>query len=218
MSKLCQHVILTAVLLVAALSAHANQTYSGKVIAVSDGDTIKVWVDHQPLKIRLAEIDTPEKAQPYGNKAKQALSDLVYGKTVTVKQQTVDRYGRIVGEVFLNDIYVNAEMVKGGHAWVYRRYSKNPKLLELENDAKEHKRGLWASDYQVPPWEWRKAQREGKPIQGKLKPTGHSFTCGAKRYCKEMASCEEAYYYLTQCGRSRLDGDNDGVPCEKLCR
>jgi hypothetical protein len=128
----------------------------------------------------------------------------------------VDRYGRIVGEVYREGQYINAEMVRSGHAWVYRRYSKNPKLLDLEREAKQNRRGLWASDYRVPPWEWRKAQREGRQIQGK--PTGQGFTCGTKRYCREMASCKEAYYYIRQCGLGRLDGDKDGVPCEKLCR
>ncbi|HEY5602839.1 MAG TPA: thermonuclease family protein [Gammaproteobacteria bacterium] len=78
-------------------------------------------------------------------------------------QQTVDRYGRIVGEVYRDGAYINAEMVRHGFAWAYRKYSNNPKLLDLESDARQHKRGLWTGGHQVPPWEWQKARREEKP-------------------------------------------------------
>ena len=70
----------------------------------------------QQIKVCLAEIDTPESAQPYGSRAKQALSHLVYGKTVLVKIQDIDRYGRTVGRVYVGDIDVNAEMVRIGAA------------------------------------------------------------------------------------------------------
>lgn len=132
-------------------------TINGKVVAIADGDTITVLQKRQQHKVRLAEIDTPEKKQPYGNKAKQALSDMVFGKTVTVKQVDTDRYGRIVGKVYLDGLYVNAEMVKNGHAWVYRKYAKDQDLYRLEEHARRQKIGLWAlqEDQRIPPWEWR---------------------------------------------------------------
>jgi len=187
---------------------------TGKVIAISDGDTLTVLKDKTQYKIRLSEIDTPEKRQPYGKKAKQALSDLVFGKTISVKVETTDRYGRTVGRIYLGDLDVNAEMVRNGHAWVYQKYAKDKNLYQLEVIAKENEVGLWSlpEAQKIPPWEWRRGKRE---ISVKEVAT---FKCGAKRYCNQMANCNEAVFYLNKCGLSRLDGDKDGIPCESLCR
>ena len=103
--------------------------YLGKVVGIADGDTFTLLVDREQLRIRLAEIDTPEKGQPYGNRARQALSALIYGKPVRVVEIDHDRYGRVVGRVFVGRIDVNAEMVRRGAAWVYRKYAKDPSLL-----------------------------------------------------------------------------------------
>ncbi|MGI0120319.1 thermonuclease family protein [Zooshikella sp. RANM57] len=209
-------------LLIAALPSFALADIVGKVVSVADGDTITVLDDSKKQhKIRFAEIDTPEKAQPYGSKAKKALSDLIFSKTVEVREHDVDRYGRIVGHVYLGGTWINAEMVKQGHAWVYRAYSKNKNLLALEQEAKAAKRGLWALSeaQQMPPWEWRKQQRSGKKTQTQAKAQNSSSgKCGTKRYCKEMSNCDEAMFYLQQCGLTRLDRDKDGVPCESLCK
>ena len=90
-------------------------TYTGQVIAITDGDTIKILTStQQQIKVRLAEIDTPERRQPYGKKAKQVLSDKIHGKQVTVVKVTIDRYKRLVGKVYLGDRYINAEMVADG--------------------------------------------------------------------------------------------------------
>ena len=187
---------------------------TGKVIAISDGDTLTVLIDKTPYKIRLSEIDTPEKRQPYGKKAKQALSDLVFGKTISVKVETTDRYGRTVGRIYLGDLDVNAEMVRNGHAWVYQKYAKDKNLYQLEVIAKENEVGLWSlpKAQKIPPWEWRRGKREISVKEAK------TFKCGTKRYCKQMANCNEAVFYLKKCGLSRLDGDKDGIPCESLCR
>jgi endonuclease YncB( thermonuclease family) len=73
---------------------------SGRVVGVTDGDTLTVLDDAQrQTKVRLAEIDTPESRQPYGSRARQALSDLAFGKSVRVVVQNTDRYGRTVGRV-----------------------------------------------------------------------------------------------------------------------
>ena len=135
------------------------ETYEGKVIHISDGDTVKILVDNHQHKIRLAEIDTPEKRQAYGKKAKKALGDIVLGKVVRVDWDIRDRYKRIIGKIYLGDLYVNAEMVRQGHAWVYRKHSKDPELIRLETEAKAARRGLWASDVRVPPWERRRKKR-----------------------------------------------------------
>lgn len=99
-------------------------TYEGKVVGVSDGDTVTVLMSGRPVKVRLAEIDAPEKRQPFGERSKQSLSDLVYGKQVKVNQQDLDRYGRIVGRVYVESIDVNVEQIKRGMAWIYRQYNR----------------------------------------------------------------------------------------------
>ena len=139
--------LLGLLLLLSTNACLASITLTAQVIAITDGDTIKILTpDKQQIKVRLADIDAPElRGQPYGRKAKQVLSDKIYRKQVTVVQVSTDRY-------------INAEMVADGAAWVYRKYSNDPKLLELERQAREEGRGLWAlqEDQWVAPWEWRK--------------------------------------------------------------
>lgn len=128
----------------------------GKVIGVTDGDTITILNDKIQYKIRLAEIDTPEKKQPFGTKCKQILSDKVFGKEVKVLWDKEDRYKRIIGTIILNERNINKEMVSEGFAWHYKQYSKSKELEELEQKAREEKRGLWADKNPIPPWEFRK--------------------------------------------------------------
>src|SRR3569623_29714 len=118
-------------------------TLQGKVVHIADGDTLTVMVDHKQVKIRLAEIDAPESRQDYGQRAKQALGNLVSGKVVLVDDEGKDRYGRTIGRVHLGGVDVNADMVSTGFAWVYRKYAKDPSLYALENEAKAARRGLW---------------------------------------------------------------------------
>ncbi len=132
------------------------QSFSGKVISVLDGDTIEVLYQGRAQRVRLAEIDCPEKNQPFGKKAKQFTSTLVFGKNVTVKNKGLDKYGRIIGEmVLLDGTNVSHELVRAGLAWQYKRYSNDLKLLKLETDARKAKRGLWIDKNAVPPWEFR---------------------------------------------------------------
>lgn len=117
----------------------------------------------QPEKIRLTGIDTPEKAQAFGGKAKVFTADLVGLQRVRVEFKERDRYGRILGEVFLEDgRSLNREILKAGLAWWYRQYSKDQSLGILETEAKNAGRGLWADPHPVPPWEWRRGTREDK--------------------------------------------------------
>jgi len=146
--------------------ALADVSISGRVVAVHDGDTLTILdPTHKQIKIRLAEIDTPELGQPYGARAKQELSRLAFGKTAFVDVDGIDRYGRAVGRVIVGTIDLNAELVKRGAAWVYRKYSQDILLLQLEQEAKEASTGLWAlpPDQQIPPWEWRRQKRNTKP-------------------------------------------------------
>ena len=139
-----------------------------------------------------------------------------------VKQEDRDHYGRIVGRVYTEGLDVNAEQIKRGMAWIYRKYNRDRSLLALEQEARGAKRGLWIDPNPVPPWEYRHGSKAGSvrrstPEHVQTKTIG-SGQCAGKRYCNEMASCEEARFYLTQCGLTRLDSDGDGVPCESLCR
>jgi len=130
----------------------------GKVVGISDGDTITLLIDKTTYKIRLAQIDTPERKQPYGSKSKRVLSDLIFGKEIKVKIETIDRYGRYVADVYLEDTHINAELVKLGAAWVYMKYVKDRSLIDLEKKARIERIGLWAlPEEQIqPPWEWRR--------------------------------------------------------------
>ena len=116
--------------------------FEGKVVGISDGDTIKVLKDGKQVKIRLAAIDCPEKKQPYGQKAKQFTVDMVAGKVVKVWEADIDRYGRIVGFVFIGDKNLNKELLAAGLAWHYKKYSRDPALAQLEFKARSAKRGL----------------------------------------------------------------------------
>jgi len=118
---------------------------------------ITVLQNRTPYKIRLYGIDTPEKAQDLGKRAKQFTSDLVvYGKEVKVIQEDIDRYERIVGMVYVDDICVNETIVKNGFAWVYQKYCSKlicQKWLELEKEARSNRSGLWRNDNPIPPWD-----------------------------------------------------------------
>lgn len=152
--------LLTTLALALAFPAWAD--FTGNVVGVADGDTITVMHDKEPVKVRLAEIDAPEKAQAFGKKSKQALSALVFGKSVTVVEQGHDKYRRTIGRVYSGGMDVSAEQIRQGMAWVYRKYSKDKTLLPLEDEARALRRGLWIDTEPVPPWEWRHPKHSTK--------------------------------------------------------
>jgi endonuclease YncB( thermonuclease family) len=127
------------------------------VVGIADGDTLTVLTaSKKQHKIRLAEIDAPEKHQPFGTKSKQSLSDLCFGKEAEIAPRVKDRYQRIVARLKCAGVDANAEQVNRGMAWVYRRYAKDHDLYVLEHGAKAGKRGLWADSSPTPPSQWRK--------------------------------------------------------------
>ena len=186
---------------------------------VADGDTLTLLVAQESHRIRLAQIDAPESSQPGGRAAKRALSELCFGKEARVVVVAVDRYGRTVGEVFVGSLHLNREMVRSGNAWAYTEYATSTEIVKLEDDAREAGRGLWGlqPDQREPPWSWRRRAREGRKQNVPAAPSG-PLVCGRVERCTQMTSCEEARFYFEECGLTRLDGDGDGVPCEKLCR
>jgi endonuclease YncB( thermonuclease family) len=154
--------LLANVVLAASVVAVAAAELRGRVVGISDGDTLTLLTDRrEELRIRLAEIDTPERGQPYSDRSRQFLSDLVFGKSVRVDVRDIDRYGRTVGRIYAGSRDINAEMVRLGAAWVYRAYSHDPSLLRLEQTARTERRGIWVlpEAQRVPPWEWRAAER-----------------------------------------------------------
>ena len=129
------------------------------VLRVSDGDTIRVRVDGQEIKVRLYGIDAPESKQPGGPEATEFLRDLLLTETVSITTHDVDRYGREVATVELRGQSVQEMLLERGHAWVYTKYCKIPQCAEwkeIEARARAQKVGLWGEVEPVEPWEWRK--------------------------------------------------------------
>ena len=133
---------------------------SCRPISISDGDTFTcLTADKEQMRIRMSSIDAPEKAQAYGSKAKQALSSLIYGKTVSVVVKSKDRYGRFIADVIADGHSANKSMVLSGYAWVYREYvpaAERSEYLKLEADAKKARRGLWADPNPIYPSQFRR--------------------------------------------------------------
>ena len=148
---------------------HAEQ-FTGKVVGISDGDTLNVLREGKAVKVRLHGIDTPERAQAFGTRAQQFTSELAFGNEVTVVVRDTDRYGRVVGEVRLPEPdgrNLNQELVKAGMAWWYKQYAPNDTTLaQLEADARAAQRGLWAEAHPVPPWAWRRGERAPARVEG----------------------------------------------------
>ena len=139
------------------------ETFTAKVVGVSDGDTITVLKDgREQIKIRLDSIDAPESKQDFGQRSKQALSKAIFGKTVTIQKTGEDRYKRTLAFIQIDGKDVATEMVKAGYAWVYTEYSQSKTLAELQKKAREAKAGLWLHGKPVAPWAWRKERREAK--------------------------------------------------------
>jgi endonuclease YncB( thermonuclease family) len=127
--------ITTPLLLLIAFTVEA-QTLQGKVVSIADGDTLTILTQsREQIKIRLAGIDTPEKAQPFGTKAKQALAKLTFQQQASIEVETKDKYRRTVGTVFVEGQNINAELVKLGMAWVYIKYTNDQALYALEAEA-----------------------------------------------------------------------------------
>lgn len=143
-------------LLLAAATRSGAETLRGKVVGVTDGDTVRLLVDGRDLyKVRLGEIDAPESGQPFGRTSKKMLSELVFGQMVSARVTDVDRYGRSVAVLTRGSTNSNGEMVKQGGAWAYRRYLSDQRYLLWERQAREQRRGLWRlqADQIMAPWD-----------------------------------------------------------------
>jgi endonuclease YncB( thermonuclease family) len=161
---------LSRLLLIGAVLGGASQLWAaelaGRVVGVSDGDTITVLTaSKQSVRVRLQGIDAPESHQAFGSVSKRALSGLVFGKHVSVRYDTQDRYGRVLGVVYLGNEDVNLAMVRDGMAWHYKFYARDQSPADrqryalAEEGAQTARIGLWRDANPTPPWDFRRAQR-----------------------------------------------------------
>lgn len=176
-----------ALIVALATSVLSCSAYSGTVTGVTDGDTIRVTTETGKKEkiVRLAEIDAPEKDQPWGDSATDHLTGLLLEKKVEIKERGKDRYGRIIGTVTLEDGRVlNDWLVMEGWAWWYQAYSKSNKVLEeLQRHAQTFRHGLWSQSDAIAPWDWRKGVRPEPTakVQYVLIKIGDSFAVGQKQ-------------------------------------
>lgn len=208
-----------------------GSSFTARVIGVVDGDTVDVLdSDRRQRRIRLANIDAPERGQPGSAQSKRALSDMVFGREVTVQLTDRDRYQRDIGQLTIGGSNISRRMIEQGDAWAYRKYLTDQSLIAVEATARERRAGLWASskDPAVAPWLWRDGVRSTtaevtpfastSPVRAPTRTPGLTpAVCGTKRLCPQMSTCEEATFFLNQCGVKSLDRDRDGVPCETIC-
>ena len=184
-------------------------SFTGKVVAVKDGDTVDVLRYGRAVTVRLHGIDAPEMNQPFGRGAKQAASRYVFGKAARVEVTDVDRYGRAVGRVEVQGGSLGQMLVRAGLAWWYRRYApRDGELERLERQARNARRGLWSRPNPTPPWDWRAQQRSRRKQV-------------IDRDCSDFTTQLEAQRFFEQAGGPaqdphRLDGDGDGRACESL--
>lgn len=163
--------------------------FADKVIGVADGDTLTVLHDGKPLKIRLADIDAPEKNQSFGQVSKQSLSDMCFGKDVTYQAKSIDRYGRTVARVKCAGVDVNRAQIDKGLAWVYTRYNEDKSLVTRQEVVRAARRGLWIDPAPIPPWEFRHPSPNSADVKERTRdcitgPRGGRYQLveGRKRY------------------------------------
>jgi len=153
-------------LLPAAHASGSSYQLTGKVVRVSDGDTVNLLVENKQERIRLASIDAPETAhgssqpgQPFGEASRKNLAEYVAGKTLTVVCFEKDHYDRHICDIPINGTTANRLQVEQGYAWANQqakgKYLRDKSLPELEKSARQKKLGLWAEPGAVAPWEWR---------------------------------------------------------------
>lgn len=209
----------------------------GTVTRVTDGDSL--WLEPAapapPVELRLEGIDAPEICQAWGPESRAALADLVLRKQVSVRVSGHDVHGRTLGTVYLGDLNVNKALVQEGHAWSSRyKYDRGP-YVAAERMAKALSRGFNREAGAVMPRDFRRLNGPCAPADAVqrtaaasaptstsapvLAPVAAGFRCDGRTHCSQMRSCAEATFFLKNCPGVKMDGNGDGVPCEKQwCR
>ena len=204
-----KYILLTLVYLPQLLLA---ESFAGKCIGISDGDTISVLRNQQSVRVRLEGIDSPEKGQDFSSVATKFTSSLAFGHKVSVQIKEYDRYGRIVGRVSIGEKDLSTELVKAGLAWHYKQYSSDRALAAAENQARNVRVGLWSLPNPKPPWKYR---MQGRKTQT-LKTTLHG---NIRSKVFHQSSCR--YYNCKNCTvlfNSRTEAIAAGHrPC-KICK
>lgn len=143
------------------LQAKELKKLAGKAVRILDGDTFELLTSSkQLLKIRLLDIDAPEKGQDYGNQSKKRLGELIFQKNVEVLYSQTDRNGRILGTIFVDNLQINLQMVKDGLAWHFLKYSHKKEFADAEKKARLLKIGLWQGFSPIEPWIFRQNMRK----------------------------------------------------------
>jgi micrococcal nuclease len=149
-------------LLTILFSVSISFAWQGKVVKVTDGDTVTVLnIDKKQVKVRLYGVDAPELKQSFGIQSKEFLSCLILGKPIKIENMGVDVYGRVIGKIFHEGNDISIAMCRSGNAWWFKKYAgQNIELKEAEELAKRQELGLWRHHKPLPPWEYRKLQRK----------------------------------------------------------
>lgn len=169
--KILASVVLAALSTIAFAVTPTPTELAGEVVRVIDGDTIDVLIEKRPVRVRLADIDAPERGQAFGEKSRQYLADIVFRQRVRVVEKQTDRYGRTLGMVYVRqcapvaacwDMLVNAQMIAGGMAWAYRFHDRpsSAEMAQLEQKARRQRIGLWSDPNAVEPWQWRRTSKQ----------------------------------------------------------
>lgn len=226
MHRACS-LLLAGLLLALSPSAYAQvesgQTFTGKVVSVTDGDTYDVRrSDGQVVTLRLWGVDTPESGQPGGRAGTRAARQLIGGSDVRAHVQEIGSYGRAVARVEAGGSDLGGLLIRGDHAWHYDRYAPGAtEYARLERQARNANRGLWSRADPIPPWDWhdgvRNRKRREAPAASGLPygPNGPDWDCG------DFSIHEVAQNFFEAAGGPaqdphRLDEDSDGIACESL--
>lgn len=205
--------ILAGILFLAAWSYAGAATISGKVVGVSDGDTITI-VDSRKKqhRIRFYGIDCPETGQPFGSNAKTFTSRSCFGKQVTVTVKDTDSYGRTVGVITVDRTNLNLALVNEGLAWWYRRYAPRDRNLQAaELQAQRKKKGIWSQSNPVAPWDWRQQgnRSSASSKRSATKALGYWLTKSSNK--RHNSNCK--YFRKT---RGQPCTKSEGVAC-RIC-
>ena len=152
-------ILLISLLLFVSLDGSCELIEGLKVEKVIDGDTVYGLMNGKTYKLRLSEIDAPERDQPFGRQSKVFLRDLLKDGEFNADISAQDQYGRYLARLYNNGVDINRTMVSEGMAWVYDDYVKDKTFYQNQQEAQEQKKGLWSKRYPAPPWEWRRARR-----------------------------------------------------------
>ncbi len=163
--------------------------FTGKVVAVLDGDSLMVLDGRQQVEVRLHGVDAPERGQAFGNVCRRTLSNLAFGKTAAVQVVDIDRYQRRVSRLTVDGRDVGLEMIRAGCAWHYRQFSDDAGYAAAEEEARRARRGLWQDATPVPPWTYRRLRSPGGASAGNaltgvpdsIHPSSRRRCCSSRR-------------------------------------